>query len=67
MEFGKAKEISVGREEPRSPSLIPEIRGAETQAPTVSSQRTGCSWRGQPTQQEDTAHAFAEEGHVFAK
>lgn len=50
------RNISVGREEPRNTSLIPEIRGAKTQAPTVSSRRTGCSWRGQPTQSvKDTA------------
>lgn len=56
VEFGKTKEISAGREEPRSASLIPEIRGAGAQAPTVSSRRTGCSWRGQPTQSvKDTA------------
>lgn len=71
VEFGK--DVSVGKEEPRTKSLIPEIRGARAQVPTVSSWRTGCIWRGQPTQSvKDTAQRLLcmrlpRRGRVLAK
>lgn len=48
IEFGKAKQNQVEKKSPGSVDFIPEIGEAGTQAPTVS---TGCSWRGQPTQE----------------